>query len=264
VFRNWLSTRFARKRLRRLSGAPEVLEDRTVPTILDLTNSPVLASGMVTGSGAGASTGAIFTDSTSHNTSGSGKFGSFVRIENNPGPENGVNTNFPSKTILNDKDAGGSNFNFAIRLNQLPVVIKGGTAYYEFLLDLNQFKSAPLISLDELRLYVSPSDQLNFYDPKNFTLSSSPAETDFVKPVYDMTGADPAGFRSDTYVKLDASTTGGPGGIGGGSFNLFVDVPVAVFGSNLSQYVYLYSKLGAEPLNGGTAGRPTPAPKNGD
>src|SRR6516164_4325171 len=102
----------------------EALEDRTVPTVLDLTNPAVLASGTVTGSGAGASTGAIFTDTTAHNTSGSGVFSPFVRFEAKAadnGIEQGVNSNFPSSSILQDVDAGGTKFNHALQLSQLPV-----------------------------------------------------------------------------------------------------------------------------------------------
>jgi hypothetical protein len=44
---------------------------------------------------------------------------------------------------------------------------------------------------------------------------------------------------------------------GSGRPDLFVDMPVANFGSDLSQYVYIYSRFGVQDLNdqnlGGTA-----------
>src|SRR5438067_1034133 len=74
----------------------ERLEDRTVPTVIDLASFPGQT---------GSINGAIFTGSTGHNTSGSGILDSFVRLDSNSGVEQGYNTNnyvYQANPITND------------------------------------------------------------------------------------------------------------------------------------------------------------------
>ena len=62
-------------------------------------------------------------------------------------------------------------FTRSIRLGDVPVVIVDGIAYREFLLDINQKSSSPLLSLDELRLYVGSAPDLTGYDAVANTLA---------------------------------------------------------------------------------------------
>jgi hypothetical protein len=105
-------------------------------------------------------------------------------------------------------------------------------AYREFLLDINQKSSAPLLSLDELRLYVGGAPNLTGYDAATKTLAG-------LTPVYDMDGA------GDTTVKIDYRLNPGSGG-----GDVTVLVPDADFGAG--DYLYLYSKFGGSW--GGNAG----------
>jgi hypothetical protein len=211
----------------------ELLEDRTVPTILNL-SSVAGQSGMLGG--------AIFTGSTAHLVAGSGVLDSFVRLENS-GIEQGYNSDDHSDPL--NQEGNTATFNHSLSLSALAndVVIKGGIAYYEFVLDANQDNSSPYLSLDELRVYVSPSSTLNSYDPSTGTLSG-------LSPVFDMDGGvDPSDL---TYVKLNINFNPGSG-----EPDLFADIPVSRIGTDPTQFVYLYSKFGVQKLNdqilGGTS-----------
>src|SRR5207244_4208540 len=119
-----------------------------------------------------------------------------------------------------------------------PVMVDtSGTPHYEFVLDINQNKSNDievLLSLDELRLYTSPSAVLptNAYDAGTGKLNG-------ISPSYDMDGGlDPT---DDTWVKLNYAFNKGSG-----AWDLIVDIPTADLGTDGSQYVYLYSKFGVQ------------------
>src|SRR5262249_53394819 len=134
----------AHKKLRR-ETIPflEVLEDRVVPTVIDLT----------TLGATGTFNGVIFDQFTP--SSGTGKIDSFVRLSSNNATEQGYNTDF--RPVQFDENSN-SNYTRAIQLSTLPTVIAGGgQLYYEILLDINQSTSSPLLSLDQLRLYVTNS-----------------------------------------------------------------------------------------------------------
>src|SRR4051794_6870629 len=187
----------ARKALSALREV-ERLEDRVTPVVLDLSVAPGLS---------GAINGAVFTGSTHHNTSGSGAIDSFVRVSSKETVEQGYNTD--ARPIQSGMDTDTtSTFVHSLKLSDLAaqnVVVKGGVSYYEFVLDINQKDANPaeaLLSLDELRFYVSPSPALNNYDAGTGKLNG-------LSPVYDMDGGlDPSDF---TYVKLnyDFNTGGG-------------------------------------------------------
>src|SRR5262249_17212526 len=120
----------------------EPLESRIVPTVLDLTTMG--ASGTING--------AILSQ-FGQGSSGSGTFNSFVRVSKNQSIEQGYSTDF--RPVQFDET---SSFTHAIQLKSVPVVIgSDGQAYYQFVLDINQLSSSPLLSLDQLRLYVTDS-----------------------------------------------------------------------------------------------------------
>jgi hypothetical protein len=222
----------------------EHLEGRVVPAVLDLSGSAGLS---------GTINGAIFSGASVHNeTVGSGTIDSFVRLQED-GVEQGYNTDARPYQSLNNADTTAT-FDHSVRLSDLPVVIKGSTAYYEFVLDINQKSNLPYLSLDELRLYVTTSatptpNALNSYDPVTHKLNG-------LSPVYDMgnpVDATSTPLPNETSVWLNASFNSGSGN----GLDMFLDVPIADFGTDLSQYVYLYSKFGTADVNdiklGGTA-----------
>src|SRR5205823_2080666 len=54
-------------------------------------------------------------------------------------------------------------FTRSLQLSESPDVTIDGVSYHEFLLDINQSSSNPLLSLDELRVYTSNSARLSGY-----------------------------------------------------------------------------------------------------
>src|SRR5713101_6638862 len=132
---------YRRQPIRRKPLWLEQLEDRVVPTVIDLTSL---------GAPPGALNGALFYQSTT----GTG-IDSFVRLATNQTIEQGYNTNF--RPVQFD-EVTNTQYTHAVQLSSVPTVISaGGLAYYEFLLDINQLSSSPLLSVDELRFYVTNS-----------------------------------------------------------------------------------------------------------
>src|SRR5262249_50638958 len=123
----------------------EALENRTTPTVVDLTSA----------GSSGSILGAQFVQGTD-GAGGTGVIESFVRIENSP-TEQGYNT---SSRPVQFNELTSANFTRSFQLGEVAQVALNGTPYYEFVLDINQNNSATgqLLSLDQLRLYVSPTN----------------------------------------------------------------------------------------------------------
>src|SRR5262245_8621822 len=209
----------------------EFLEDRLMLTGLDLTTSGAT----------GAINNALFYQFTKSG-SGTGAFNSFVRIQSNRSVEQGYNTDYRPPQF--DENASNS-YTRAIKLGTIPTVVApGGLRYYEFILDVNQSSSTPsnLISLDELRLYVTNSltkdpNLLHGYSASNSTLTDSASNR--YSPVYDLNAG-----TGGNYIKLDANLSSGSG-----SGDMVALIPTTVLGTDLNQYVYLYSKFGVKYPN---------------
>lgn len=195
----------------------EALEDRLVPsaTILDLTTPEAQA---VVG-------GVIFQQSGTQPT-GSGVIDSFVRLKGtgNATTEQGYNTD---ARPLQFNENRSPTFTHALQLGSVPVVTIKGVAYREFLLDINQTASSPMLSLDELRLFVGSGPRLSGYDPATRQLTG-------LDPVYDLDA------NGDIAVKLNYLLAPGSGG---GDVKVYV--PDAYFtGASANSYLYLYSRFG--------------------
>ena len=202
----------------------EQLEDRTVPSTLDLTSPGAI----------GTFNGAIFEQANPQPT-GPGVIHDFLRIQAHGASdtvEQGYNTDARSVQLDEKTDL---TFTHAIQLSDLPTVTAGGVTYRAVLLGINQKNSSPLLSLDELRLYVANSPNLTGYDPATQQLAGQTA-------VYDM--------GANNWVELNASLSHG-----NGSGDMLLFVPDSVFTSSTSNpnpYVYLYSKFGVNfAANGG-------------
>jgi uncharacterized repeat protein (TIGR01451 family) len=198
-----------------------VLEDRTTPTVVDLT-SP---------GSSGSILGAQFVQGTD-GAGGSGVIQSFVRLEKDD-VEQGYNTDFAYQF----DEFGSHNFNRAFQLGEAALVSLNGTPYYEFVLDLNQGNSAgkALLSLDQLRIYVSPTNIdtasnnfANGYNPATGTLGG-------LSPSYDMN----PDLSSTNFVELNHAL-----GAGSGSPDMTLFVPVSDLGTNPDSFIYLYSQFG--------------------
>ena len=119
----------------------------------------------------------------------------------------------------------------SLRVADVPVVVRGGTAYREFILDVDQWRFLPYLTLDELRLYVGDRPDLGGYAPDG-TLGGQ-------EPVYDLDGA--RDLRVWLHSGLNADR--GPG-------DMALYVPAAALAGG--EFVSLYSKFGScLPATGG-------------
>jgi hypothetical protein len=194
---------------------------------LDAREVPAALVDLTTRGAEGAANGALFRQSDAHPT-GSGVIHSFLRVQATA-VEQGYNTDARPLQLNENKSP---TFTRSLRVADVPTVWVDGVAYREFLLDINQKSSAPLLSLDELRLYVGGAPNLTGYDAGAKTLAG-------LSPVYDMDGG------GDVTVKMDYRLNPGSGG-----GDVTVLVPDAALGAG--GYVYLYSKFGGSW--GGNAG----------
>jgi hypothetical protein len=201
----------------------EALEDRAVPsaTTLDLTTRG--AEGMIND--------AQFTQCDAQPT-GSGVIHAFLRVQTNAGVEHGYNTN--ARPLQFDENKSPV-FTRALKLGGVPVVNVDGVNYREFLLDINQKASAPLLTLDELRIFLGDAPDLTGYDTNTETLAGETA-------IYDLDAG------GDNAIKLNYRLNHGSG-----SGDMFARIPDSRFaGATVDTYVYLYSRFGEG--NGNNAG----------
>jgi hypothetical protein len=199
--------------------ALEDLAARIVPaTLLDLTTPGAVAV---------APSGAVVEQVDAQPT-GTGYIRSFVRIQgaaNGGGSQQGFNTDGRPLSFDENKSP---QFTRSITLGQVPVVTVNGTAYREFLLDINQKASSPYLSLDQVRVYLG-------------TTGSVTSLAQLGNPVFDLDAG------GDVTVKLDARLNSGSG-----SGDMRLLIPDAAFaGAGPGSFLYLYSKFGG--LAGATA-----------
>jgi hypothetical protein len=196
------------------------VEERLVPSgtpTLDLTTRGAL----------GVVNEAIFRQFDARPT-GTGVIDSFVRLQTGNAKstvQQGYNTE--ARPLQFDENKSPQ-FTRALRLDDVPVVNIGGKLYREFLLDINQKSSQPLLSLDEVRFYLAPTPDLTGYDNTAKTLGGYQA-------LYDL---DAGG--QDHWIKLDYRLNSGSGS---GDMLMYIPESVCVRTSE-NPYVYLYSKFG--------------------
>ena len=192
----------------------EQLEVRDVPsaTVVDLTTHG--ASGSVNG--------ALFQQYDSTHTNRH-DLDSFLRLDTqgHKTVEQGYNTD--ARPLQFDELNNKANTQ-SIRVNSLPMVNIGGTDYREILLDINENRSNPKLSLDALQVFVSTSNKLHGYS--NGRLAN-------LTPVYDLDA------HGDSWVKLDSTLNRG----GGGDMLFYVRNDVL---GDANNFLYLYSKFGAQ------------------
>jgi len=151
---------------------------------------------------------------------GTGVLNTFLRVQKQ-GIEQGYNTDwrptgFDEKTDLHTR---------SLLLSEIPKVTIGDITYREFLLDINEAANEPLLSLNEVQIFLASTGNLH-------------NKSNLGTPLYDMDAG------ADANVKLNYALNHGSG-----SGDMLMYVPDSLFNSNAGPYVYLYSLLG-EPIPG--------------
>ncbi len=192
----------------------EILESRDVPTAtLNLTTA-----------GASGEVNTALFHQTNAQPTGTGVISSFVRLQGT-GLERGYNTDARG---LQFNENSSPRFTRSLLLNDVPVVLVDGVAYRQFLLDINQKASAPLLSLDELKIFLGGRGDLSGYNSTSGQLAGLDA-------VYNLDGA-----GDDHSVLLNYSLNHGSG-----SGDMTVLIPDRLFASAYNNpNVYLYSTFG--------------------
>jgi len=200
---------------------------------LDLTG-PVSdgGTGSTTSSGSFQS-GIDFFTRTDSQATGSGVIQSFVRISAaNQAIIQGYNTD-ARKTQFDENSS--PTFTRHLNLSDIPEVVIDGVTYREFLLDINQNNDDPLLSLNELQIFVG-----NTGSPIGASVDSN-GTLDFgsqASLIYDMDA------NADNTVELNYNLNSGSG-----SGDLFAYVKSSLFGTDGTQFVTLYSKFGDPNAN---------------
>lgn len=193
----------------------EELENRLVPTVLDLTHA-----------GAGGEVeGGLFVQYDARPT-GTGQIDSFLRIQGRSAQaptQAGFNT---SARPLQFNENKSPQFTRDLQVGDVPTVTFGGVRYREFLLDINQKSSQPLLSLDQLKVFVIGAAGVTGYDATTGTLAGH-------DPVYDLDAT------GENRVVLDYRLNHGSG-----SGDMLFYVPEAAFAGG--GHVYVYSKFGEQ------------------
>ena len=210
----------------RLRPRLEVLEDRVV------LSGTAVAYDLTTRGSEQTVEGAIFRQTDAQPT-GTGVINSFVRLQGgNASPiEQGYNTD--ARPLQFDENKSPQ-FTRSLHLSDVPQVTINGKVYLEFLLDINQSSSQPLLSLDQLQVYVADAPDLTGYDPVAKTLAGN-------SPLYDLDA------HGDNYLKMNYSLNHGSGS---GDVLVYVPFPTSVRSGD--PYIYLFSRFGEN--NGANAG----------
>ena len=194
----------------------DCLEGRDVPSAtLDLT----------TAGSHGEVNGAQFAQVASQPT-GTGAINSFVRVQalGNRTVEEGYNTS--ARPLAYDENSSPQ-FTRALRVADTPVYTDPvtGARYREFLLDINQKASAPLLSLDALKVFVAANESLSGKLDAGGNLPGAELR-------YDLDAG------GDAWIALNARLNSGSG-----AGDMMLRVPEAQLAGG--EFLYLYSKFGA-------------------
>src|SRR2546423_4387503 len=175
---------------------------------------------------------------TDQQPTGSGVIHSFVRIgAANQGVVEGYNTD--GRPLQFDEKESAT-FTRSQRLDDLKIVTRNNIQYYQFLLDINQEAKAPLLTLNEVEIYLGNAPDLLSYSPNR-----SGGGTGFGPNstfVYDLDQG------TDNAIDLNSNLNSGSG-----SGDMWVYIPKANFDAakagNNNNFVYLYSKFGIPNAN---------------
>ena len=169
---------------------------------------------------------------------GSGVIHSFVRVSAaNQGVVEGYNTD--GRPLQFDENNSPS-FTRSQKLNDLKIVTKNGQDYYQFLLDINQESARPLLTLNELEIYLGNAPDLLSYSPNHSAGGTGFGANSSL--VYDLDDG------TDNAIDLNYNLNSGSG-----SGDMWAYIPKANFDAahagNNDDFVYLYSKFGIPHAN---------------
>lgn len=161
-----------------------------------------------------------------HSSTGTGVIAPFVRMQNPP--KDGIQRGYDTDGTPEFETKGGK-WTHSIQLGDVPIVyldpLETGTstAYREFLLDINQDKSADpsYLSLDTIEIYLNGDAGIDTYSLLG-------------TPVYDLDSG------GDNWILMDYALNAGSG-----AGDIFAYIPESAFaGANPEDYLYLYSEFG--------------------
>lgn len=182
--------------------------------------------------GSSGSVGSAYYYQFEADTTGTGLIDPFLNVTPiAPGGQKsiiqGYNTDYNSRTAEYDEDEGKSH---ELLLSAVPSVNIGGTTYWEFLLDINENSGGnnSLLSLDDLRLFVSTDSDLTGFSPGTNTFSSGPSTL-----IYS--------FGESDWIKLDYDASSGSG-----KSDMVAHIPGFDGYDASTNYVYLYCKFGEQ------------------
>jgi hypothetical protein len=155
----------------------------------------------------------------------------FLQLKSN-GSEQGYNTSGDTST------KPGTQYQFnqtgttrALSTSELTATTIGSTSYYAFILNIDEPGSDPKLTLDQLQIFLSPSNTLTNYEVATRSL-------DGLTAIYDL---DSGG--TNNWVNLNYSLQSGRTG------TMIVYVPTSLF--TQPGYIYLYSQFGATGFTAG-------------
>jgi hypothetical protein len=164
-------------------------------------------------------------------STGTGVIAPFARMQN-PDKVTGVQSGYDTGGTPEFETKGGK-WTHSITLGDVPTVELGGIVYREFLLDINQDKSADpsYLSLDTIEIYLN-----------NTTGDNDSYSSGLGTLVYDMDDADldPLTPNVDNWILLDYALNAGSG-----AGDIFAYIPESAFdGASDEDFLYLYSEFG--------------------
>src|SRR2546423_4608029 len=171
--------------------------------VLFATTGPAIATpvDLTTAGSSGTVNGALFQQ-TDPQPTGSGVIDSFVRVSTNADIEQGYNTD--GRPTAYDENSSPT-FTHSLLLSTIPIATIGGINYMQFLLDINQTGVDPLLSLDEVQIFLEGVGNLTVDVATLSTLGT---------PIYDLdTGA-------NNFVLLNYNLN-----TGSGSGDMFIYIP---------------------------------------
>jgi hypothetical protein len=225
-----------------------VLHALVAAALLLAPSSAIATAIIIDGIGdAGVIDGVHFIGTPPPDSSGTGVFESFVRIQHggsDPQFEAGYNTDGAHE--LQTKPGPWTR---SIHLGDIPTIAFGGVLYYEFLFDSNEVGGArSSILIDDIQLFVCDAPDLTGYDAVSDTLAGLSA-------VYQLdAGADHTVFLNANFK-------------GSGRGELQMLLPVDYADGDASQYLYFYSEYsyagdGFEEWGLRAGGNPTTPPSS--
>ena len=192
--------------------------------------------------------GALWT-TTEFSATGSGVLNSFVRISDaNDTTVDGVNTSArgSAPNQVPNQENTSPTFTHDLLLSAVPILTIqanfGGSLvtqdYYEFILDINQSKNDPLLSLSDVEICTAATA---------FTDADTPLAADSCLGTLKYNLGASTDTTSENQVKLNYSLNSGSG-----SGDLYMYIPVTTLGAAGTNFVYLWSRFGIpNPNNDG-------------